>query len=116
MGHRIWIIWVLLAAGCGNKGSGDAPVPTPPADAAVAVADAQTPPVVRPDAAQKAPEKALQDPVYLCGQGKCEWIERRDAEKKQLSFIDLRDDFVPMIFTERSEGKDDYSKNNYRDI
>jgi len=118
MGHRFWIIWVFLAVGCGNKGSGDAPEPPPPgrADAAVVPADGPAPPVVAPDAGPRAPAKVLQDPVYLCGQGQCEWFERRDAEKKNLSFIDLRDDFVPMIFSERSEGKDDYSKNTYREI
>ncbi|MBU1412100.1 hypothetical protein KKC22_11340, partial [Myxococcota bacterium] len=117
MGHRIWFFWVFLAVGCGGKGSGDgseAPRPVP-RDAAVAVEDAPSQPEVARDATP-VPAKVLQDPVYLCGQGTCEWIERRDAEKKNLSLIDLRDDFVPMIFSERSEGKEDFSKNNYREI
>jgi hypothetical protein len=117
MGYRYWFFWVFLAVSCGGKGSGDgpeAPVPAP-RDASVAAEDARSPEVTQ-DATPVPAKVVPKDPVYLCGQGTCEWIERRDAEKKNLSLIDLRDDFVPMIFSERSEGKEDYSKNNYREI
>lgn len=58
--------------------------------------------------------ESLQDPVYECAAGVCRWTERRDAEKKGLSFIDLRDDFAPMIFSEQTPGRDDASPNPYR--
>lgn len=58
--------------------------------------------------------EALQDPVYECAGGTCQWIERKNAQRKGLSLIDLGDDFAPMIFSEQTAGKDDASPNPYR--
>ncbi len=118
MGRSIWILGLLVVVNCGGKDGGPAPEPAPSVktdaaaptpDPAPSSADAGPPEAPAPVAKPK-------DPVYRCGEGTCKWVERQDALQENLKLIDLRDDFVPMILSERSAGKEDYSKNNYREI
>ncbi len=117
MGRLILYLGFVALVNCQGKGGAPDPAPAAPVEA--------TPPAPVPvetpagDATASPPAPApvvkLQEPVYRCGQGECQWVERRDAARENLQFIDLRDDFTPMLFSEKSEGKDDYSKNDYRE-
>lgn len=59
-------------------------------------------------------KKEIKDPVTFCSAGKCEKIERADAEKNGLAIIDMSDNFAPYIFSEVSPGETEKKTNNYR--